>query len=165
MTNLRTLLLPGLLPLLFSACDPRETAAPPPPASPLYECAGQPPYASKWEDIVAGLDSDGVAYCAPPPPAGALPRAGDAANEGLDTVRVRQIILDAQCRFLASSDTLLVRAADGPRLGASAWDFRLADGSPAPTGEYFINTVWEGPDGRRDTTFEKTGYIRLECAH
>jgi hypothetical protein len=157
-------------PFLFQACEPAEPAAPPKPASALYECRGIAPYAAPWKEILKGLDSSGVVYCAPPPAgppsvqALALAKEADTAGPS-DSVRAHVVVLDGQCRFLEAYEDTLALKSDyrSPYLYSMEWPRTLADGSPAPTGEYFLNAVQQWPDGRIDTTWAKIGIVRTQC--
>jgi flagellar hook assembly protein FlgD len=80
----------------------------------------------------------------------------------LDTVKLHIVLLDGQCRFLETQENILVwpKGAETPFW---FWDGKMADGSAAPTGEYYINLVREWRDGSKDTSWSKSGYIRTQC--
>jgi hypothetical protein len=174
-----TALMAFALPALFlAACDPSATGSPAVPASlasPLYECKGTPGYAGTWEDILRGLrnagDLDSLDRTPCPKTSGTLPGVslmvlGDtAASVEPESTRVRIVVLDAQCRVKREyADTAVFPPGRGSTLGYIRWDGRFADGSKAPTGEYYINTVFEWKTGEPDTAWSKVGMLQFDCA-
>ncbi len=144
------------VPFLFLGCDQGDPAAPPQPVGALYECRGEPGYSGSWDEILKGLDSSGVVYCAPPPTGSPV-----SADTG-DSVRVHAVLLDGGCRYLETFEDTLT-SEEAYHATFSIRNGRMADGSILTTGEYFLNTVREWPDGRKDTSWYKFGMVRTEC--
>ena len=72
------------------------------------------------------------------------------------------MVLDADCRFLDQDDDTSSVPADIPHPNVF-WDGRYADGRLAETGECSVKTEIRWPDGRKDTTYQKIGFIRTGC--
>ena len=151
----------ALLPILLTACGSDSPAAPPQPVSALYQCRGEPGYSGTWEDVLKSANHDSVLYCAPPPAdqEGQAHLRNEVSTDTLDTLRMHTLVLDGQCRFLEEFDDSMALRKGAP-LPSWRWSGRLADGSTAPSGEYFLNTVWKRPDGGEDTTWAKIGMLR-----
>lgn len=159
-------LLAGSLPLLFAACERSAPEGPTQPVSALYECRGVPGYSPiDWnalkQDIKEHPHCSGGGSDIQPPESGA-PEPQPAvipATQSIEAI-VRNIVLDTNCRFLAEMDDT-VRAPEGLRW--TLWDFRMPDGRLAETGEYYLNTEVRWPDGRKDTTYQKLGFLNFGC--
>jgi hypothetical protein len=162
-----------LLPFFLGACDPSASETPPVPVSALYECKGEAGYAGTWEDVIGPLRRDGNldsldrVPCQKPtgaPPGISWMVVGDSASVEPESTRVRVVVLDAQCRVKKEyADTVSFPAGKGPKLGYIQWDGRFADGSKAPSGEYFVNTVFAWKSGGQDTAWSKVGMLQSAC--
>jgi hypothetical protein len=164
--------LSAALAILFQACEP-SSSEPPRPASALYECRGEPGYAGTWEEVIGplrasgALDSQDRLPCgdtAAPVPDVTLMIRGNAEAGAAEKARLRVVVLDAQCGLKNEyTDTVTFGAGRGPAAGFFHWNTRFADGTRAPSGEYFINTVAEWENGSRDTSWSKIGMLATAC--
>lgn len=161
-------------PFLFQACDPASSGGHvPAPASALYECKGEPGYAGTWEEVIgplraAGeLDSLDRTPCVGPTATADdlfVMTVGNRSPEAQEKARLRVVVLDAQCRVKNEyADSVSFTAGQDPNTGFIRWDTRFADGTRAPSGEYFINAVIEWENGSRDTSWSKIGMLRSAC--
>jgi len=153
-----------LAPLLFVACERTAPDAPTEPKSALYECRGLPEYSPiDWDSLRRELRAHPPACTSPGTDTTSiviLPQATEPPRSV--RISMRMVVLDARCGYLAQhAETLSV--VTGVMNPVLLWDGRRADGSPAETGEYYVNTEIRWPDGRMDTTYRKVGYIRLDC--
>ncbi|MBW8888388.1 MAG: hypothetical protein JF616_11590 [Fibrobacteres bacterium] len=158
------LLLSGCLPALFIACDRAAPVAPTQPVSALYECRGEPGYSHiDWDSLRRELKAHPVDCAAPGGDSGLILQPAPATQQA-DSIRifVHTVVMDANCHYLTQEEDTTTVAAGTP-LRPTLWNARYLDGSQMETGEYYVNTEVRWPEGRKDTTYQKIGFIRTGC--